>query len=397
MPQRHETQNRNIALALSGGGSRAIAFHLGCLRALHKRDLLRNIKTISSVSGGSVVGAAYCLMGEDFGIFEKRITKLLKQGLFIPTVKASISPAGALWILSESAVFILYAIWIVLGSALKIIRYILQMFGINIWAGKRFHFGIRRPFTRTSLLEKTLDDVLYDGAKLDDLPSSGPKLIINATELTTGSAFRFSAGASGSWRFGKVIGEDITLSHAVAASAAYPLLLNHFQDRYVFERKDGSRHLSAVSLSDGGIYDNLGLGPLWPDRSAEVSLNVDPCPNLICCSAGYGLRADDHPNYWMGRMAQSFATTFSRAENAAINKMHSLKHTNKIETLVFPYLGTRDQNIPNKPIDLIPREQVHTYPTDFSAMSNKNIRLISLRGEQLTNHLLDLYGEKVSN
>lgn len=67
-------EERTIALALSGGGSRAIAFHLGCLRALNHRGLLKNIKTVSSVSGGSVIAAAYCLDGEDFDAFEKRIT-----------------------------------------------------------------------------------------------------------------------------------------------------------------------------------------------------------------------------------------------------------------------------------------------------------------------------------
>jgi predicted acylesterase/phospholipase RssA len=49
-----------IALALSGGGSRAIAFHLGCLRALHDRGVLDKVRVISSVSGGSVIAAAYC-------------------------------------------------------------------------------------------------------------------------------------------------------------------------------------------------------------------------------------------------------------------------------------------------------------------------------------------------
>lgn len=74
-------ENRSIALALSGGGSRAIAFYLGCLRALHDRGLLDNVKTISSVSGGSVIAVTYCLYGEDFNAFEKRIITFLKNGL----------------------------------------------------------------------------------------------------------------------------------------------------------------------------------------------------------------------------------------------------------------------------------------------------------------------------
>ena len=41
---------RRIGLALSGGGSRAIAFHLGCLRALHDYGLLDDVDVISAVS-----------------------------------------------------------------------------------------------------------------------------------------------------------------------------------------------------------------------------------------------------------------------------------------------------------------------------------------------------------
>jgi NTE family protein len=55
---------RRIGLALSGGGSRAIAFHLGCLRALHDRGVLEKISVISAVSGGSVVTALYAYGGD---------------------------------------------------------------------------------------------------------------------------------------------------------------------------------------------------------------------------------------------------------------------------------------------------------------------------------------------
>ena len=41
-----------IGLALSGGGSRAVAFHLGTLRALEDLNLLNEVDVISGVSGG---------------------------------------------------------------------------------------------------------------------------------------------------------------------------------------------------------------------------------------------------------------------------------------------------------------------------------------------------------
>ncbi len=69
-------QNDRIALALSGGGSRAIAFHLGCLRALNDRGVLPSINTISGVSGGAVIGALYAYSNDSFEEFDARICGL---------------------------------------------------------------------------------------------------------------------------------------------------------------------------------------------------------------------------------------------------------------------------------------------------------------------------------
>ena len=45
---------KKIGLALSGGGYRAAAYHVGTLRALHKLGILNKVDVISSVSGGSI-------------------------------------------------------------------------------------------------------------------------------------------------------------------------------------------------------------------------------------------------------------------------------------------------------------------------------------------------------
>ena len=44
-----------IALALSGGGIRAMVFHLGVLRRLAERGLLDRVTKVSTVSGGSLL------------------------------------------------------------------------------------------------------------------------------------------------------------------------------------------------------------------------------------------------------------------------------------------------------------------------------------------------------
>ena len=78
-----------IGLALSGGGSRAIAFHLGCLRALHQLNLLSRVSVLSTVSGGSVIGALYALSKEPFPVFEERVRAVLRRGLVWPTVRTA--------------------------------------------------------------------------------------------------------------------------------------------------------------------------------------------------------------------------------------------------------------------------------------------------------------------
>lgn len=76
-----DKDNNCIGLALSGGGYRAAAYHLGTLRALYKLGLLNKIDTISSVSGGSIVSAYYLLHLGDFKNFDERFYKKLGCGV----------------------------------------------------------------------------------------------------------------------------------------------------------------------------------------------------------------------------------------------------------------------------------------------------------------------------
>jgi predicted acylesterase/phospholipase RssA len=53
---------RKLGLALAGGGFRASLFHLGVLHRLAEMDLLRYVEVLSTVSGGSIIGALYILL-----------------------------------------------------------------------------------------------------------------------------------------------------------------------------------------------------------------------------------------------------------------------------------------------------------------------------------------------
>ena len=53
--------DHKLGLALSGGGFRASLFHIGVLARLAELDLLKSVSVLFTVSGGSIISAAYYL------------------------------------------------------------------------------------------------------------------------------------------------------------------------------------------------------------------------------------------------------------------------------------------------------------------------------------------------
>jgi NTE family protein len=147
---------------------------------------------------------------------------------------------------------------------------------------------------------------------------------------------------------------------------------------------DGSAQRERVTLTDGGIYDNLGLAPLWPDRDSTISVAIPKPDIIIACRAGYGLRLGEPTVTLLGRMTASFYTTLDRTQNAALKRLYDLEGAGKLTAIVLPYLGQADSRLICAPSDLVKREEVDAYPTDFKAMSDVWIEKLSTRGEQVT-------------
>ena len=84
---------------------------------------------------------------------------------------------------------------------------------------------------------------LFGDSVVRDITRGSLHTVINATELRTGSAFRFGSKQSGCWRFGTIAPEDALVADAVAASAAYPVLLPALDRKYRFT-KSGGHHWS---------------------------------------------------------------------------------------------------------------------------------------------------------
>lgn len=75
-----------IGMSMSGGGYRAAAFHLGTLDYLHHCGLEPALRQISTVSGGTFVGASYMrltsLLALTSSVFMARIRGLVSRGVY---------------------------------------------------------------------------------------------------------------------------------------------------------------------------------------------------------------------------------------------------------------------------------------------------------------------------
>ncbi len=251
--------------------------------------------------------------------------------------------------------------------------------------GPRTDAGTARRFaSRTTILRRTLDDNLFHGRTIGELRQDRPQLVVVAAELRTGTAFYFGQRSAGSWRFGRVEASQILLAQAVAASAAYPVFLPALDEVMTFHRRNGSLVAERVMLTDGGVYDNLGLAPLWPDRMPDVSVFVEDIDTIIACNAGYGLRLGNPSLFVASRMKAVFNCIHNRAQNASVKRLYDLKDPGRIRSFVLPTLDQDDSRLKCPPADLVSRGSVADYPTDFFAMPPVWIERLSKRGEQLT-------------
>ncbi len=369
-----------IALALSGGGSRAMAFHLGCLRALHDLGILQRVSTMSAVSGGSVIAGIYCSHPGDFAAFERRVRDVLSHGFLGPAVRTALTTDEGM-----RAIVTRVLLAVDRTSAFIVRRALAAVRSRPKWGWLRTS-PVLRQSSRTTILRRTFSK-MYGGAKLTDLRSDRPRLVIVACELRAKAAFYFTADRLHCWRYGSSGSEGVELADAVAASAAYPAALPAIETNMLFE-KSGRTERHRVTLTDGGVYDNLGLAPFWPGRDPTISLDTGSHQRIIVCRAGYALDVADPASTMLSRMNAAFESVFARAQNLAVTRLYDLVRGGELKGFLLPYLGQRDASLRYPPDDLVRCEEVAGYPTNFSAMPTAWIERLSQRGEQLVHALV---------
>ncbi|WP_410818740.1 patatin-like phospholipase family protein, partial [Paraburkholderia sp.] len=368
-----------MTLALSGGGSRAMAFHLGCLRALNDRGLLDKVRVVSTVSGGSVIGACLAYWGTEFAEFDRRMVDILRRG-FNGSIARSVFFSSetpkifATLLLTAMPALALGA----LGAVLSFIRAITRL------PTGRFESGLARlsgllPIwgSLTTAFEDALARTIFGNTVIKDVRWKGVEVIINACDLRTGTAFRFGSQASGGWRYGRIEDNHIPVARAVAASAAFPLLLPPLIQKFSFVRGN-RRSVHKVVLTDGGVFENLGVTVLEPGRNAGISVNNFNATHIISLNAGAGqIGGEASPFWWISRVKLSFETVHRKVQDATYNRLHHYARNGLLKGFGMVYLGQMDEQLPYTPSDLVPREDVKDYPTNFAAMTQADLDALS--------------------
>jgi NTE family protein len=238
-----------IGLALSGGGFRATLFNLGSLWRLNDAGLLAKLARITSVSGGSITSGVLAAAWHDLafdsagraGNFAEKVADPLRA-----FCKTGVDMSAGL----EGLVSLMDSV------------------------GER----VAKRYREALFGERTLQDLPADGA--------GPRFVFYATSLQTGSSVRLSRPYIADYRIGRVPNPRVPLATAVAASSAFPPVLSPVEirlDQDAWEKLDGAdlhdrRGLrERLVLTDGGVYDNMGLENVW-DRFETVLVSDAGAP-----------------------------------------------------------------------------------------------------------------------
>lgn len=231
LPDEEDRLEDGMALCLSGGGYRAMLFHVGVLWRLNDAGLLHRLDRVSSVSGGSITAGVLARSWSDLD-FVDGVARA-----FGPQV---VDPVRAL---ARTDVDV--------SSVLR---------------------GAALPWVSIAdQVEKVYDRVLFKGATLQDIPDE-PRFVFNATNLESGVLVRMSKPYLADYRVGRINDPTLPLARAVTASSAFPPFLSpckldlHDADWVTQpgnDLADRAGFRDEISLSDGGVYDNLGIETAW--------------------------------------------------------------------------------------------------------------------------------------
>lgn len=332
-----------LGLALSGGGFRASLFHIGVLAHLAEVNLLRSVEVLSTVSGGSIIGAYYYLHLKR--LLESKPDSALGQQEYLDLVK-------------------------------RIEREFLEGIQRNLRTlayadfGKNWRMIRDRSFTRSDRMAELYDEAFYNALsphvrvtmrELKIQPPASPRafnprlhnarrinkiplLVLNATTLNSGRNWQFSAVDAG--EHPSLEGEDeynknfllnafrydqsglpekyrtIPLSIAVASSAAVPGIFPPLPLTGLYEDV-------TPKLVDGGVFDNQGISALLYEK----------CSHLLVSDASGQMDDETRPSSGLlGVLARTNSVLMDRVRDEGFELLDSSRKSRMIQDFVMMHL-----------------------------------------------------------
>jgi NTE family protein len=238
-------------------------FSLGSVWRLNELGWLRRMDMITSVSGGSILN----------GVLATRWPRLTWSAAGVATNFADVIAAPVRKMASES---------------------------LDVIAGVE---GLLSIFsTIADKVVEAYDEKIFGCATLQrDVPpfekGKTPRFLFYATSLQTGSSVRIERKRLADYRIGEIAKPDLSVARVVCASSAFPPFLspvkldldpNAWQELPGADLFDQEAFKRRLLLTDGGVYDNMGLEAIW-----------DRCSTVLVSDAGAPLKADaDPPTEW---------------------------------------------------------------------------------------------------
>jgi len=262
-----------IGLCLSGGGYRAMIYHAGALIRLNELGFLPCLGEVASVSGGSITAGLLALRWPDLRFDENNRAVNFDEVFVSPLLRF----AGK---------------------------------GIDI---KAVLYGLLPGCTAADSLVRAYDRHLFHRACLQDITDC-PRFTFMATNLQTGSGWRFGKSYAADYRVGLINKPVIPLARVVAASSAFPPILSPVRidlSRESVQPTDGADlhrepFTTTAVLADGGIYDNLGLERVWKR-----------CRTILVSNAGRTIPEVGRPaGRWIGQMFRTLSLIQQQAEHS---------------------------------------------------------------------------------
>ena len=324
-----------IGLALSGGGFRATLFHLGVVRLLNETGQLSQVKRIGAVSGGSILAAHLVLHWEQYVGSKKDFDKVAQE--LIQFVQRGIR-----------------------GRVIR--RWI---FARLCLANPLIYVRRSRRWTRTNLLQKEYGR-LYKDKVLNDLRASDrPQVYLYSTSLTTGVVCSF--GRSGfRWHEKNnelsIVAPNTPIAFAVAASSAFPPLFPPIEVSNETLFCDKGRFPISHYLSDGGVYDNLGIDKLsWFQKTApELDLFL-----ASDAEGNFDSELDRRFKFVVSRNVRASELLMTRVSSMQIERLTALSETTPFRRVEIKM----EIDNPGDPT-LLPPESQRTLPNTRTDLDN---------------------------